>query len=301
MAAQLLPLLVGAGIAVAVMGGKKKKKPTKKKPLEAGDDCTPSTEVPAGLVCEAGVLEQASVSEDDLELDEDPKGEDAGDFEEREEDMTDLEDEDPSEILDDDGEGQEIPVMQTEAPDPSELCDEFLKAVHVKPNAPGEYPINDVAVTQTVIPVMDKTVKAFGNVQTPVQTEVAGPRMVLESLEALVPVCKWKYDELEDEFTFDDGRTIDSPEGQEVLFGLMNMSVKIIEEFNKGNTLQATLDPQSGQTPNLTSHGPATKGFTASESPESTPNLTSHGPATKGFTASESPESTPNLTPQQGN
>lgn len=275
MAAQLLPLLVGAGIAVAVMS--KKKKPAKKKTAKAGDACGPSDEAPSGFVCEGGVLEQVSVSEDDLELDEDPKGEDAGDFEEREEDMAELEDEESGEILDENGEEKEPPIMKTEAPDPSELCDEFLQAIYVKPTAPDEYPINDVAVTQTVIPVMDKTVKAFGDVQKPVQAEIAGPRMVLESLEALVPVCQWKYDELEDEFTFDDGRTIESDEGKEVLFGLMNLSVKIIEEFNKGKTLQATLDPQAGKSPNLTGQAPVDTSFTPSESP------------------------TPNFTPQQGN
>ena len=261
MAKSLLPLLVGAGIAIAVTSKKKKKK-SKALPVE-GDKCDISAEAPAGFLCEGGVLEQVSVSEDDLELDEEPEGEAAGDFDIRDEelDVGDDEDEEIDEPEDEDDEDDGTEPESDEPPsmavDPYEKCDEFLRAVHVNSSSPDEYPINEVAVSETVIPIMDKTVKAFGEMMKPVDPEIAGPKMVLESLEALVPVCSWKYDELEDEFVFDDGRSIRSEEGKEVLFGLMAISVKIIEEFNQGNTLTLNLDsapnvrtftPQEGNT-----------------------------------------------------
>lgn len=277
MAKSLLPLLVGAGIAIAVTSKKKKKKskPTPELAPAEGDKCDVSESAPAGFICEGGVLEQVSVSEADLELDDEPEGEAAGDFDIRDEELDVGDDEDEEieepeegdegdEVDEGDGTEPEDDEPPTMAVDPYEKCDEFLRAVHIKSASPDEYPINEVAVSETVIPIMDKTVKAFGEMMKPVDPEIAGPKMVLESLEALVPVCSWKYDELEDEFTFDDGREIRSDEGKEVLFGLMALSVKIIDEFNQGNTLTLDLDPA----PNVKTFTPQegnTQAFTPQE------------------------------------
>lgn len=233
----VLPLLFGAGLAAAVMSGTKKKK--KKKP-KLGDACDVDKPPPKGFACEGGVLEAASTEEDDLELDEDPSGEEAGDFEEREEDMSPGEDE----VYDEDGDLVEDDPMPVSA-----SCDDFLKAVHVATTDPSEYPIHSVAVTQTVIPVMDQALSDYASSHPkPIDVDEVGPLMVLESLAALVPVCTWDYDEVADEFTFDNGKEIDSKEGGEVLFGLMKLATEIVEKFNQGFNLTATLDPN----PNVT-------------------------------------------------
>lgn len=252
----VLPLLFGAGLAAAVMSGTKKKK--KKKP-KLGEACDVDKPPPKGFTCEGGVLEAASTEEDDLELDEDPSGEEAGDFEEREEDMSPGEDE----VYDEDGD-----LVEDDDPMPvSASCDDFLKAVHVATTDPSEYPIHSVAVTQTVIPVMDQVLNDYASTHPkPIDADEVGPLMVLESLAALVPVCQWDYDEVADEFTFDDGKEIDSKEGGEVLFGLMKLATEIVEKFNQGFNLTATLDPN----PNVTASDPESP-FQAQTQPGESP------------------------------
>lgn len=260
----VLPLLFGAGLAAAVMSGTKKKK---KKKSKAGDVCDDAKTAPVGFKCEGGVLEHISPDEDDLELDEDPTGDEAGDFEEREEDLSPGDDEDMY-----DGDGNLIDSDSDPVP-ASASCDDFLKAVHVVPSDPSEYPIHSVAVTQTVIPVMDQALSDYASTHPkPIDVDEVGPLMVLESLAALVPVCQWDYDEVADEFTFDEGKMIDSKEGGEVLFGLMKLATEIVENFNQGFNLTSTLDPN----PNVTasdSESPFQAPAQPTESPfQGTPN-----------------------------
>lgn len=219
-----LPLLLAGGAAAVLLGGKKKSKKAKKKSL-AGQPCEVAVGTPDGYICEDGTLRIDVIDEDDLEKDEEPTGEEVGEFETKEEDVSLTE-------------GEEAVVMtahdEAPAPDPALMCEEFLQAIHIVPTEAGELPINKIAAEQTAIPTMKATM--LGIHQNlggkTVDAESVGPIMVQNALSELIPVCEWKYDEQADEFLYNDGRSIESAIGKEVLFALMALSVQLIDDFN---------------------------------------------------------------------
>lgn len=254
MSNRALPVLLGAGIAVAAAGVRKKKK--KKSNHKAGDSCEPSSGAPSGFKCEGGVLEKVSPDESELELDEDLSDEESGDLPERDEDISPADDEDVSTEDWDDG---DVTVSEKS---PSATCEEFFDVIHVTPSDPDEYAIHHVAVSQSVIPSMDRALKSFAeNKQRPIDADEVGPLMVLEALNTLVPICNWKYDDVSDDFTYDDGKQIESDNGSEVMFSLMRLAAEIVDKYNHGYNLEAAVDPNQ----NLTATG--SDNFTAEEDP----------------------------------
>lgn len=222
-----VPFLLAGGAALLLLGSKKKSRRMDKK-SSVGQPCDATTKAPAGMICYDGILHPDIIDESMLEKDEEPSDEELGDFETKEEDVS---------LLDGEEAG-EITMVSHEAVDPIKMCDEFLQTVYVTPTEEGEAPINKIAVEQTVLPTMKQVmVGIHQNLGGPeVDAETVGPVMVESALKELVPVCEWKYDHQEGEFTFSDGNRIESDIGKSVLYGLINISVQLIDEYNK--TLQ---------------------------------------------------------------
>ncbi|MHC4433925.1 MAG: hypothetical protein ACYTBS_18955 [Planctomycetota bacterium] len=230
MAVQALPLLAAAGAALVLSGGKKKRKGPK-----SGQKCDPNQSAPRGFLCEDGFLREEAVEES--ELDELSK-EDSGDFEMEEDDVGLTEGEEAG----DEAEAESEPEPE---PDAQKTCEEFMAAVHVAQAEPGELPINAVAVEESVLPAMRATVSTLiEQLGAPLDEEAVGPALVVDGLRALIPVCKWKYNADEDEFTYDGGRGIESEVAKEVLFGLITISLKVIEEANAPKAQTATFQAQ---------------------------------------------------------
>jgi len=236
MASQALPILLAAGAAIALSGKKKKKR----KSAKSGDKCDPALAPPKGFLCEEGFLKEEAIDESDLDSDADLSKEDAGEFDEDEMDVSPGEDE---EAIDPEA---EPPSMGEPEPDPVQTCEEFMQALHVTPVDPGELPINDVAVQETVIPTMEKVANAvLDQIGPPIDPETVGPMLVLESLKALIPVCTWKYDAQEDEFTYDGGMPLESQAAKDVLYGLIKISMEVIDQAN--GVQQKNFQPNEGQ------------------------------------------------------
>lgn len=229
-----VPLLIAAGVAAVALGGKKKRTKSRE-----GVHCDVSVPVPEGYVCDDGLLRVEAVDEGDLEKDEEPTGDEVGDFETKEEDVS----------LTDGEEGGTISVVVEQPQDPVAMCEEFMHAIHVVPTEPDEIPINQIAAEETAIPTMKMVMLGMAqNLGKPVDPETVGPIMVKEALTELIPVCQWKYDEVSGDFTYNDGRTIDSEVGKEVLYGLMKLSGKLLDDFNKPEGVPvAGFDPVMAQ------------------------------------------------------
>ena len=232
-----VPLLLAGGAALLLLGGGKK--PRKSKKTLAGQPCDATTESPKGLVCKDGILHPVVIDESMLEKDEEPTGEEAGEFETKEEDVS----------LSEGEEASEVTMTAQEYVDPAQMCDEFLQEIYTAPTEAGEIPIKKVAVEQTVLPTMKQVMvgihQNLGGAG--VDAETVGPVMVEAALNELIPVCEWKYDHQEDEFTFSDGMSIESDIGKDVLFGLMQISVQLIEEYNQSQQEGKDEDlPQAG-------------------------------------------------------
>jgi len=220
------PIVLLGGAAAALLlagGGKKKKKKTKSL---AGQPCDIAAGAPSGYACDEDGLLFKVVDEGELEKDEEPSGDEVGDFETKEEDVSMGSDEDSASIPS---------ITHQIAEDPEKMCEEFLQAIYVSPTDEGELPINSVAVEQTAMPAMKASMTGMAANLGGVDPESMGPPMVLAALTELIPVCQWKYDDTNDEFIYNDGRTIDSDIGKEVLFGLMNLSVQMMEAFIADN------------------------------------------------------------------
>lgn len=193
MSTKAIPVIAAAGALLLLSSNKRKSKPSSKE----------------GAVDESNLDDKSKTEQ--------------GDFE--------TEDEDISFGEDEEGLGEErAPDIDI---DSEKTCEEFMAAVHVVPET-GELPINEVAVEQTVLPAMRKAAEGIiKNLGGPLDEEEVGPILVLEGLKALVPVCEWEYNPKEDEFTYDEGQGINSQVAQDVLFGLINISVGVIENANK--------------------------------------------------------------------
>ena len=229
MAVQAIPLLAAAGAALLLSGGKKKKRGSK-----AGQKCDTSLSPPKGFSCDDGFLKEESVDESDLDSDSDLSKEESGDFETNEEDVGMGAGEDHGEPAD-----EPEPL-----PDPAKTCEEFMKAVHVKPTEEGEIPINAVAVEEAVLPAMRSAAAELAeSLGLPLDLETVSPSLVVTGLRTLIPVCEWKYD-VGEGFTYNDGSMIVSDEAKDVIFGLIELSVSVIEEINIPEPQNATLQPQ---------------------------------------------------------
>ncbi len=221
MAFQVLPLIVAAG-AVAVLSGKKKKRSGPK----SGQKCDPELDAPTGFSCDDGLLSEEPVDESDLDSEGDLSKDDVGDFDVEEQDVRESDDEESGEP------GGEAPEPEVET-DPSIMCEEFMTAIHAVPSSEDELPIHPVAVEETALPAMKAAAAEIAsNMGIPLDPEAVGPALVLDALKALIPVCSWKYDPDEDEFTYNDGRGIETDAAKDVLFGLVQLSVSVIDGIN---------------------------------------------------------------------
>ena len=231
MAVQVLPLLVAAGALVALSGGKKKTKKSK-----SGQKCDLEESPPSGYICEEGFLKEEAVDESELDSDNDLSKNDVGDFDTEEEDVG---VQDGEEAGEQGGEPDE-PEPEPE-PDARQLCEEFMATVHVVPTDDDEIPINAVAVEETVLPAMRANAESLADTLGHLDPETVGPVLVVQGLKVLVPVCEWKYNAESDEFTYADGYQIESKESKDVLYGLIKLSLSVIEEINLPQ--MATLQP----------------------------------------------------------
>ncbi len=242
MALQVLPLIVAAG-AVAVLSGKKKKRSGPK----SGQKCDPELDAPSGFSCDDGFLSEQPVDESDLDSEVDLSKEDIGDFDMDEEDVSAADDEESGEPGDRAPEPEPEPEPE---PDPSIMCEEFMQAIHAVPSSEEELPINPVAVEETALPAMKSAVlQISSSMGLPLDHEAVGPALVLDALKALIPVCSWSYDPDEDEFTYNDGRVIETEAAKDVLFGLVQLSVSVIDEVNSPTI--ATMQQETQQGPLL--------------------------------------------------
>lgn len=229
MAAPAIPLLAAAGAALLLSGGKKKKRGPK-----SGQKCDVTNKPPTGFSCEDGFLKEEIVDEVDLDSDSDLSKEESGDFDTNEEDVGIGEGEEHGEV-------EEPPAP---APDPVKTCEEFMHAVHVTPSEDGELPINAIAVEESVIPAMRASAAGIASeFGLPLDLESASPALVVAGLTALIPVCVWKYD-VGAGFTYNDGSSIVSQEAQDVIYGLIELSVSVIEETNTPEPQVAEFQPQ---------------------------------------------------------
>ena len=213
-------LLIGAAAAVLLSGGKKKKKSL------AGQSCDPQVDSPKGYMCDVkGILRTNTLEESQLESEDAPSSEDLGEFSTEEEDVS----------LNEDEEAASVGLVDAQdEQSPSEMCEEIFQAIHVVPNTAEELPIKSVAVEQTAIPAMNMVLNDIANdAGLPIDPEFAGPLMVQEALSGLVPSCEWKYDSASDEFLYNGDTQITSEVGQEVVFGLIGLSARLIDAFNE--------------------------------------------------------------------
>ncbi len=115
-------------------------------------------------------------------------------------------------------------------------------AIHAVPSSEDELPIHPVAVEETALPAMKAAAAEIAsNMGIPLDPEAVGPALVLDALKALIPVCSWKYDPDEDEFTYNDGRSIETDAAKDVLFGLVQLSVSVIDGIN--NPVEVSFTP----------------------------------------------------------
>jgi len=230
MAAPAIPLLAAAGAALLLSGGKKKKKSGPR----TGQKCDDSLSPPSGFTCDDGLLKEESIEEGDLDSDADLSKEESGDFETDQEDVG----------LSDGEEHGDLEEPEDPAPDPVKTCEEFMSAVHVDSTDDGELPINAVAVEESVLPAMRANAASIAeSIGTPLDHESVSPVLVVTGLKSLIPVCEWKYD-VDDGFTYNNGTAIISDEAKDVIYGLIELSVSVIDEINNPVTNTATLQPE---------------------------------------------------------
>jgi len=220
MAAGALPLLLLGGAAV-VLTKKRRRRRANCADLPAGVHAEKKSQ---GLICD---FETGDWVEEG-ELDKSPIGEEAGEFEVIEEEILPSKDEDIQTE-------KEIETVQFQpVKEPQQICEEFLSAVHVQVTEPDELPINEISVNETALPAMRLVLNNLAQMHgKPLDPEMAGPKMVRQALAALVPACEWLYDDINDEFIYNNKYRIESEKGKEVLYGLMELSRRLLDEYNK--------------------------------------------------------------------
>ena len=226
-----IPILIAAG-ALVVIGGKGSKASKSSKPSKTPEAAW-ATEpellpLPHLAPAVSSGMFQPAVDEVYLERDDVVAGDDAGDFETEQEDVSIGKDEEMGSSA---FELDETEIRQGK--DPKTVCEEFLKAIHVTPDDEFELPINKVAVDLTAIPSMRRVmIGVASNLGRPVDIESVAPQMVRSALADLVPVCEWSYDEENLSFTYNNGEAVTSEIGKDVIYGLMKLSVLLIDEYN---------------------------------------------------------------------
>lgn len=212
-----LPIIIAGGAAAILLSGKNKKRRN-----DASKDAKADT-------AEAHVLPDI-IDESMLDKYSEPTGEEAGDFEINEEDIS-LDDEDDAS-----SDSSETPEEQPIEPyDPGGICEEFLNAVYVAQPGEGELPINKIAVEQTVIPAMkDSMLGLYKNLGGPLDADSIAPIMIVSALNQMIPVCEWSYDKKNYEFTYASGERIESDVGKDIVYGLFKISGMLIDDFNEG-------------------------------------------------------------------
>jgi len=220
MAPGALPLLLLGGAAVVLA-----KKPKRKRASCADSSNEIHEEKKSqGLICDFKSGDWVEESE----LDGAPLGEEVGDFEVIEEDILPSKDED-IQVEEEIEEAESSPEK-----DPQKICEEFLSAVHVRVTEIDELPINEIAVNESVFPAMKLVLNNLAQMHgKPLDPEMAGPKMVRQALAALVPACEWLYDDMNDEFIYNNKYRIESEKGKEVLYGLMELSRRLLDEYNR--------------------------------------------------------------------
>lgn len=112
-------------------------------------------------------------------------------------------------------------------------CDKFLNAIIVRPQAADELSINEIAVSQTIMPAMKKMASALarssGSLLDP---EDHGIELVLAGLESVAPACGWAFHEEDSSWTYAYGEPVQG-DHVEVLESMFPLAVAAIEEINK--------------------------------------------------------------------
>ena len=246
MAGNLIPLLLVGGV-VAVVSKKKKKKKKKKSSVSASEE-TGINEIPPADEHEHEPGEgsehehenendefgEGSIPEGDLEFEQDPSGDEAGDFEEKTEVLLQGEDDVFGEIGDPKGEAESV---QAEVSKQFELmkqkCDTFISAIHIVPTEEGEMPINKISVEQSIMPAMMQAAHTLHNdMGAPFDEETMGPHLVLAGLEAVAPECGWEYSDATGEFRYAGGQPAQA--GKEmgpILLAMFDLSVMVIDRL----------------------------------------------------------------------
>lgn len=212
-----LPIIIAGGAAALLISGKNKKRRS---------NTSKETDISAA---EPQVIHDI-IDESMLDKYSEPTGEEAGDFDTKEDDVS-LDDEDDAS-----SDSSETPEEQPVEPyDPGDICEEFLNAVYVAQPGEGELPINKIAVEQTVIPAMkDSMLDLYKNLGGPLDADSIAPIMIVSALNQMIPVCEWSYDEENYEFTYASGERIESDVGKDIVYGLFKISGMLIDDFNEG-------------------------------------------------------------------
>lgn len=212
-----VPILLAGGM-ILLFGGKKKMSKKKSSPQRA--PCDVNAPPPRGMICKSGFLYPKIIDESMLESDNDISSEEAGSFDIKEEDVS---------LRDDERVIQEDMQEET-VHDPTLQCEEFLQAIYAAPMSDDEIPINKIAVEQTVLPIMKSALSSMrGEFGADLSADAAAPVMIRAALSELVPVCDWEYDDDDYEFKFN-GMRVESSIGKDVIYGLLQISDRLIEE-----------------------------------------------------------------------
>lgn len=217
-----VPILLAGGVLLFFAPPQKRGRRRGRKVSEVGQPCDSNSTARSGMICKDGVLYPLILDESDLEEDAAVGPES---FEVREIDLSEKEDEET--------ESEDAESSKIEAEDSTLKCNEFLQAIHVNVTDDDELPINKIAVDQTVIPIMKSVLHSILEENPEADEDATAPAMTAAALKALVPFCDWKYDEDLYEFTFD-GNRVTSSVGRDIIYGLLQLSDRIIEESGQG-------------------------------------------------------------------
>jgi len=244
MAGNLLPLILVGGVVVA-LGGKKKKKKKSKSVTETKPEAkqlppATSQEVPEGFGVGTGATEES-----DLEFEDEPTGDEAGEFEEKIEELEEGEEDVFGEPVDPAQQAHQVHLqVNEETKEMREKCNAFISEIHVIPTDPDEGAINSVAVEQSILPAMKAS--AYGlhqNLGIPYDEETMTTPMVLSALEAVAPECGWEYSDASKEFRYAGGLSAHEGKAGDILNALFDLTVMILDDFREGQQVE----PQEAQ------------------------------------------------------
>lgn len=136
-----------------------------------------------------------------------------------------------------DGELEEAVAAAPRVDDPERdaalaRCDKFLDAVFVEPKSRDELAINEIAVRQTILPVMEKMAKDMrSSAGRPLDPEDHGMPLVLAGLEAIAPDCGWAFHEEDSAWTYAFGEPVEGHH-VDVLESMFPLAVGTIDKIN---------------------------------------------------------------------